>query len=194
MKRELVNCADKVDCNEKDNCVMESSETKKNPAFLEEVYQLNEGRELKEALELSLSDINALDVAQLKRIGLKTYSEGKWTIPKILQHLIDWERIWCFRAIIFARAEGTTPDAHDQEIMVDNSNADERSIEDLVNELRIVRQSTILMFESFNKEILDMNCEFFEYQMPLDAIGLSITSHQIHHFRIIRERYLPLGF
>ena len=171
---------------------MDKSETKENPAFLEYVYKLNEGNELTEALQLSLKEINDIDIDQFKRIGLKTYEEGKWTIHKILQHLIDWERIWCFRAIIFARGEGTIPDAHDQEIMGKNSNADELSIEQLVNELRIVRQSTIMMFESFNKKILETNCKFFEYEMPLFAIGLTITAHQIHHFNIIKERYIPL--
>lgn len=171
---------------------MEKSETKKNPAFLEYVYKLNEGIELKEALKLSLKEINSIDIAQLNRIGLKTYERDKWTIHKILQHLIDWERIWCFRAIIFARGEGTIPVAHDQEIMGENSNADELSIEQLVNELRIVRQSTIVMFESFNKKILETNCKFFEYEMPLFAIGLTITAHQIHHFKVIKERYIPL--
>lgn len=171
---------------------MEESETKKNPAFLKEVYQLNEGTELTEALKLSLKAINDIDIAQLSRIGLKTYKEGKWTIHRIFQHLIDWERIWCFRAIIFARREGTIPEAHDQEIMGSNSNADELSIEQLVNELRIVRQSTIMMFDSFNEEILETNCEFFEYEMPLYAIGFTITAHQIHHFNILKERYIPL--
>ena len=171
---------------------MEKSETKENPEFLEYVYKLNEGTELTEALKLSLKEINDIDIAQLNRIGLKTYEKDKWTIHTILQHLIDWERIWCFRAIIFAREEGTIPDAHDQEIMGKNSNADELSIEQLVNELRIVRQSTIMMFESFSKKILKTNCNFFEYEMPLFAIGLTITAHQIHHFNIIKERYIPL--
>ena len=76
--------------------------------------------------------------------------------------------------------------------MGSNSNADELSIEQLVNELRMVRQSTIMMFDSFNKEILETNCEFFEYEMPLSAIGLTITAHQIHHFKVIKERYIPL--
>lgn len=171
---------------------MEKSETKKDPKFLEYVYELNEGVELTEALKLSLKEIDGIDIAQLNRIGLRTYEKEKWTIHKILQHLIDWERIWCFRAIIFAREEGTIPEAHDQEIMGENSNADELSIEHLVNELRIVRQSTIVMFESFNKKILETTCEFFEYEMPLFAIGLTITAHQIHHFNIIKERYVPL--
>ena len=171
---------------------MKKSETKENPEFLEYVYKLNEGTKLTDALELSLKKINDIDTAQLNRIGLKTYKEGKWTIHTILQHLIDWERVWCFRAIIFARGEGTIPDAHDQEIMGKNSNADERSIEQLVNELRIVRQSTIMMFESFSKKILETTCNFFEYNMPLFAIGLTITAHQIHHFNVIKERYIPL--
>ena len=171
---------------------MEQSETKKDPAFLEYVYQLNEGIELTEALKLSLTEIDNLDIAQLNRIGLRTYEKGKWTIHKILQHLIDWERVWCFRAIIFARGEGTVPVAHDQEVMSNNSNADELSLEHLVNELRVVRQSSIMMFESFNQKILKTNCRFFEYEMPLFAIGLTITAHQIHHFNVIEERYTPL--
>ena len=171
---------------------MKNQEVKKNPAFLEYVYELNEGVELKEALQLSLKEIDDIDVDQLNRIGLKTYESGKWTIHRILQHLIDWERIWCFRAIIFARGEGSIPEAHDQEIMGENSNADELSLEHLVNELRIVRQSTILMFESFNEKMLETNCVFFEYEMPLFTIGLTIRAHQIHHFNVIKDRYLPL--
>ncbi len=171
---------------------MEKSLTRKNPEFLEYVYKLTAGTELTEALELSLKEIDNIDIAQLNRIGLKTYENDKWTIHQILQHLIDWERIWCFRAIIFAREEGSIPDAHDQEIMGNNANANERSIEELINELKIVRQSSIMMFESFNKKILETNCRFFEYEMPLFAIGLTIAAHQIHHLTVIKEKYLSL--
>ena len=172
---------------------MKNQAVKKNPEFLEYVLKLNGDIALNKALQISLNRINELDIAQLNSIGLKTYEKDKWTIHKIFQHLIDWERIWCFRAIIFARGEGSSPDAHDQEIMGENSNADELPIEQLVNELRMVRQSTIMMFESFNKKMLETNCVFFEYEMPLYTIGLTITAHQIHHFNIIKERYLPLG-
>ena len=171
---------------------MEEAETKETPAFLDYVYQLNEGIELTEAVQLSLKAIDDMDVAQFKRIGLKTYAEGKWTIHTILQHLIDWERVWCFRAVIFARGEGTIPVAHDQEIMAANSNANDLSLEQLIRELRIVRQSSIMLFESFSKEILETNCKFFEYEMPLFSIGLTITAHQIHHLNVIKERYVPL--
>ncbi len=171
---------------------MENSEVNKNPAFLEEVYELTAGLEMFEALQQGLTDIDNTDLNQLNRIGLRTYQEGKWTINTIFQHLIDWERIWCFRAILFARKEGTVPVAHEQEIMGANSNANELPIEQLIEEFRIVRQSTIMQFKSFNQQILDTTCEFFEYEMPLRAIALTIAAHQIHHFKVIKERYLPL--
>ncbi|MEM9051810.1 MAG: DinB family protein [Bacteroidota bacterium] len=172
---------------------MKNQKINKNPEFLEYVYELNVDHKLSEALLFSLEQIDKLDISHLKRIGLKTYAEGKWTIHQILQHLIDWERIWCFRAVIFARGEGTIPVAHDQEIMGQNSNANELSIEELINELRIQRRSTDMMFNSFNEEILNTTCEFFEYEMPLYSIGLTITAHQIHHFKVIKERYWSTG-
>ena len=171
---------------------MENQQVNKDPEFLKYVYKLNEGRDLTEALEHSMKAINEIDMAQFNRIGLKTYEKDKWTLHKILQHLIDWERIWCFRAVIFARAEGTIPVAHDQEVMGANSNANELSIEQLVDELRLARQSTMAMFRSFNKSILNTRCNFFEYEMPLFSIGLTIAAHQIHHFNVIQERYFPL--
>ena len=171
---------------------MEQNKTKKDPEFLAYVLKVNEGKTLNEAFELSLKQIDELDIPQLKRIGLKTYAADKWSIHKIIQHLIDWERVWCYRAILFARNEGHIPEALDQEIMGTNSNADEVPIEHLIKELKILRQSSQLMFNSFNQEILDTNCEFFEYEMPLYTIGLTITAHQIHHFTVIKEKYLPL--
>ena len=166
--------------------------TENKASFLEYVLGINGDIQLQDALELSLVEIDNLDVAQLDRIGLATYAEGKWSVHKILQHLTDWERIWCYRAVILARAEGTVPGGLDEEIMGMNSNADELSIEHLVKDLRIVRQSTILLFESFSKEMLEKICVFFAYEMPLYGIGYSITAHQIHHFNIIKERYVPL--
>ena len=98
---------------------MKDSNDSNGPEFLRYVHELNHGKKVMEALGLGMLDIENLDTEQLGRIGLRTYAEGKWTIHKIFQHLIDWERIWCFRAVIFARAEGTIPVAHDQEVMAD---------------------------------------------------------------------------
>lgn len=171
---------------------MKNQETKQHPEFLEYILELNEGRSLNQAFGKSLHDIDQLDIDQLNRIGKNVYKKDKWTIHTILQHLIDWERIWCYRAIVFARKEGTIPVAMEQKVMAEHSNANGRTIAQLIDEMKIVRKSTIALFESFNAETLQMNCEFYEYSMPLHTLALAVTSHQVHHFKVIEERYLTL--
>ena len=171
---------------------MKRSDIKEFPEYFEYYINLVEDIELSDAFDKSLKQIDVLDIVQLKRIGLKVYADGKWSINKIIQHLIDWERIWCYRTLVFARNEGTVPEGLEQEIMSDNSNADELSIEQLIAELRVVRLATKAMFDSYNRQILETNCKFYKYEMSVLAMGFNIIGHQLHHFNVIKERYFPL--
>lgn len=172
---------------------MKKSDIKELPEYFERYVNLVDDIELSEAFDKSLKQIDDLDIAKLNRIGLKVYEDGKWSVNKIIQHLTDWERIWCYRAILFARREGTIPEGHEEGILAANSNADELSIEKIIAELRAVRVATKALFDSFNQQILETNCKFYEYEMSILAMGFVIISHQIHHFKIIEERYFPLG-
>lgn len=171
---------------------MKKSDIKEFPEYFDYYINLSEDVELEVAFNKSLKQIDAIDVAQLNRIGPKTYENGKWSINKIMQHLIDWERIWCYRTMLFARQEGTIPVGHDHELMGQNSNADELSIEQLIAELKAVRLATKAMFESYNHQILETNCKFNNNEMSVLAMGFNIIGHQLHHFDIIKERYVPL--
>ena len=171
---------------------MKRSDIKEIPEYFAYYVNLIDDIELSEAFEKSLNQIDELDIAKLNRIGLKVYADGKWSVKKIIQHLTDWERIWGYRAILFARCEGTVPEGHDQEIMAENSNADELPIEQIIAELRLVRVSTKALFDGFNQQILETNCKFYDYEMSILAMGFIIISHQNHHFGIMEERYFPL--
>lgn len=171
---------------------MKRSDIKEFPEYYDYYINLNKDIELDEAFDRSLRQIDDLDIEELKRIGLRAYAEGKWSVHKIIQHLTDWERIWCYRTLLFARREGTIPGGLDDVIMADNCNADKLSIEQLLAELRAVRLASKAMFESFNREILETNCKFYAYQMSVLAMGFNIIGHQLHHFDIIQERYAPL--
>lgn len=171
---------------------MKKSDIKKLPPYFDYYINLNDDIELLTAFDQSLNQIDTIDRAQLSRIGLKVYKEGKWSIHKILQHLIDWERIWCYRTMLFARGEGTVPPGLDHERMAENSNADELSISQLIGELKAVRQATKAMFNSYNTQILETTCKFNDCEMSILSMGFNIIGHQLHHFKIIKERYLPL--
>ena len=67
------------------------------------------------------------------------YAEGKWTIKDILQHLIDAERVFAYRALRFARNDKTELPGFEEDDYVLEANANKRSIQDLLTELLIVR-------------------------------------------------------
>lgn len=149
--------------------------------------------ELIEAFENSLKQIDDLDIEKLNRIGNKVYAADKWTINSIIQHITDWERILSYRALVFARQAGITPQGMDEQILADNSNADSRNIAEVVEELRLARLSTKSMFESFDEEILLNKGIVWKDEMSVLAMGFNIIGHQVHHFKIIEERYFPLA-
>ena len=82
------------------------------------------------------------------------YAEGKWTIKDILQHLIDTERIFAYRALRFARNDKTELPGFEENDYVDQANANQRSIQYLLSELAVVRQATVSLFKSFSNEEL----------------------------------------
>lgn len=118
------------------------------------------------------------------------YEEGKWTIKDILQHLIDAERIFAYRALRFSRNDQTQLASFDENEYVIEANANRRSIQDLLTELAVVRQSTLSLFRSFSQEELVRNGIASNNPMSVRALGFVIIGHQNHHQRIFEERYL----
>ena len=118
------------------------------------------------------------------------YAEGKWTIKDIIQHLIDAERIFAYRALRFARNDKNKLPGFEENDYVDEANATKRSIQDLLTELAVVRQATLSLFKSFsNEELLRIGIAS-NNQMSVRALGFTIIGHQNHHQRVFEERYL----
>ena len=122
--------------------------------------------------------------------GNYRYAEGKWSIKELLQHIIDTERIFSYRALAFARGETTTLPGYDENEYADASLADERKLSDLVQELSVVRQSTLHLFNSFSSENLDKIGEASNAPLSARAAGFIIVGHEIHHMNVLSEKYL----
>ncbi|MET0759873.1 MAG: DinB family protein [Flavobacterium sp.] len=118
------------------------------------------------------------------------YAEGKWTIKDIIQHLIDAERIFSYRALRISRNDKTPLPGFDENFYVDNTNANDRSIQDLLTELAVVRQSTLSLYKSFAQEQLARIGTASDKEVSVRAIGFIIIGHQKHHQKIFEERYL----
>lgn len=122
--------------------------------------------------------------------GDYTYADGKWTIKELLIHLIDTERIFCNRALRFARNDKTDLPGYDHDDYVLYSDAKNRTIADIQNEFNLVRASTIALFKSFSNEMLERSGTANGNQLTVLAIGYIISGHEKHHLNVIEERYL----
>ena len=118
------------------------------------------------------------------------YAEGKWTIKDILQHLIDSERIFAYRALRFARKDATPLPGFEENDYAAVANGLKRSIRDLLTELALVRESTLWLFKTFSEETLELKGIASGASMSVRALGFVIVGHQNHHQRIFQERYL----
>jgi hypothetical protein len=118
------------------------------------------------------------------------YEVGKWTIKDILQHLIDAERVFAYRALRFARKDNTPLPGFEENSYTIAANANNRSREDLLKEYQLVRESTLMLFKSFNQDMLKLLGSASDSDMSVRAIGFVITGHEKHHCEVIKSRYL----
>ena len=118
------------------------------------------------------------------------YQEGKWTIKDIIQHLIDAERIFSYRALCFSRNDATELPGFEENDYVDHAHANTRSIMELLTELSAVRQATLCLYKSFDEVALMRIGVACNASMSVRAVGFVIIAHQNHHQKVFIERYL----
>ena len=149
-----------------------------------------ENVELLEELEISLHDfIRFVREIPMDKFDYR-YAEGKWTIKDIIQHIIDAERIFAYRALRISRNDQTPLPGFEENDYVENTNANDRSIQELLTELSAVRHSNLLMFKSFTEEQLTRMGTASNHPISVRALGFLIIGHQKHHQKVFQERYL----
>jgi hypothetical protein len=118
------------------------------------------------------------------------YAEGKWTLKEVLQHMIDTERVFGYRALCFARKEKASLPSFDENDYAANSNANSRSWRSMVDEFLAVRRSTLMLFRSFSPEALESIGTANNNNTSVEALGFICLGHFNHHKKVMEERYL----
>jgi uncharacterized damage-inducible protein DinB len=130
----------------------------------------------------------------LKKIRTKkidyAYAEKKWTIKEILQHMIDAERVFAYRAISFARKDTTPLPSFDEKNWAENAKVKKRKWKDVVAEFKTVRKATEKMFRSFDDEQLLSKGTASDNVINVLALGFICAGHAAHHIKVIKQKYL----
>lgn len=172
---------------------MKKTDIKKMPEYFDRYINLTDDVTYLEALEISLKELMNAPIQKLQALGEKTYAEGKWTVKDILQHFIDTERVFSYRMTAFARSDGQNMLSYDEDLYAKNAYAKRRTIDDLLEELILVRKSYIAQYKSYTPEMLLKSGRGFNgAEYCVLSMAFMIAGHQRWHFKVLEEKYYPL--
>ena len=121
---------------------------------------------------------------------LYQYATGKWTSKEILLHIIDSERVFVYRTLRIARNDATPLAGYDQDPYVAASGANDRSMENLLEEYTHTRRSTLSFFSSLSGDAWMRRGTANNTPVTVRALAYIIAGHELHHLKIINEKYL----
>lgn len=118
------------------------------------------------------------------------YAVGKWSIKEVLGHLTETERIMDYRALRIARGDLTSLAGYDDEAYVQEAQFFKRTMVDLVEEYKAVRMSTIALLKGLPEDAPKRKGYANNGEVSANAIAYIIAGHELHHLKIIEEKYL----
>ncbi len=122
--------------------------------------------------------------------SLFRYADNKWSVREVLGHIIDTERIMSYRALSFARGDANALPGMDQDEFMKHSNFDERDWNGMIDEFISLRRANILMFENLPDDAWDRRGVASDHEITVRALGYIVAGHEIHHSRVVADRYL----
>jgi hypothetical protein len=117
------------------------------------------------------------------------YAPGKWTIAQSLQHIIDTERIFSYRALRIGRNDTTALPGYNQDDYAAVADVSDRRLRDMIDEFRTVRAATKALFKSFTEEDMVRLGTMSGGPASVRALGFIISGHVFHHAKLYREKY-----
>lgn len=159
------------------------------PPYYETYVKLVPEENILSALTLSMQQLKQ----DLASIGLEkadyAYAPGKWTVKQLLQHAIDTERIFAYRALCISRGEQQSLPGFDENDYAAAADGKNRHLKDLKEEMLTVRLSTIQLFQGFTDEMMNRNGLSSDKAVSVHGLGYIIIGHWRHHAGVLNVKY-----
>ena len=160
-----------------------------HPKFFNRYVEKLPHGDLNQLMKTAYQDLQA-DLEILKGADFNySYQEGKWSIAKLIQHCIDTEQIFGYRALCIARKDPNPIMSFDENQYADASETKfDKDV--LISSFDIARKQNMLLFQGFNMDWLD-RCIKTEHGEHLSLVSMAyiIIGHWLHHKAILITRY-----
>jgi hypothetical protein len=118
------------------------------------------------------------------------YAPEKWSLKEVLGHINDTERIMSYRALRISRSDATPIEGFEQDDYVRNGPFGRRPLSDLIEDYIAVRRATLSLFRNLDEAAWTRRGVANKNEVTVRALAYIIAGHELHHRRIIEEKYL----
>jgi len=159
-------------------------------AYYERYISLVPEGDILSTLESQMKETQDLLHGLPASIATYRYAPGKWSVNELLGHLIDSERIFCARALRFARGDATPLPGFEQDDYVRGAKFDAYPLEELASELDVVRRASVFLFKHLEEPAWMNRGVANNAEISVRALAYIIAGHELHHRGILQARYL----
>jgi uncharacterized damage-inducible protein DinB len=117
------------------------------------------------------------------------YAPDKWNAKEVLGHVCDTERIFAYRALRIARGDQTPMAGFEQDDYVKNGPFARISMEEIVEDYIAVRRATLTLLRNLDEAAWVRRGVANKNEVSVRALAYIIAGHEVHHRRILEEKY-----
>jgi len=164
-----------------------------HPRYREDILSVADTADFGELLRGQARETARLVTQQFGENGASVrYAPDKWTAREVIGHLSDTERVLSYRALRIARGDQTVLSSFDENAYVPAGEFERRTMKSVLDEFLGVRSATIGLVDGLTEEFAARRGHVSSGEISVRALMYVIAGHEVHHCKLLRERYLPL--
>lgn len=117
------------------------------------------------------------------------YAPEKWTAKEVLGHVCDTERVFSYRALRIARGDTTPIEGFEQDGYVRHGPFAVRTLGDLIEDYIAVRRATLSLLRNLDEAAWSRRGVASNNEVTVRALAYTIAGHELHHRKILEEKY-----
>jgi hypothetical protein len=157
--------------------------------YISLIVPRSQGEDILDTLDQQRRDTMLLLCSRDDEAGDFRYAPEKWSAKEVLGHVCDTERIFAYRALRIARADATPVEGFEQDDYVRNGPFAQRPLADLVEDFIAVRRATLSLLRNLDEAAWKRRGIANKNEVTVRALAYIIAGHELHHRRILEEKY-----
>ncbi|MDQ1004700.1 putative damage-inducible protein DinB [Neobacillus niacini] len=160
------------------------------PDYYQPYIKLVPNGDIVEILQENLLEVTNLFKGLSEEETNLRYATGKWSVKEVLGHIIDTERIMTYRLLRVSRGDQSPLAGFNETDYVEAAQTHNLSMEAILEDFKATRNAAITLIQNTPREAWANKGNANGMEITTRAIAYIIAGHEMHHRKIVEERYL----